>query len=257
MKNKIVFFDIDGTLVDEKKNIPELTKQAIHQLKENGVHVAIATGRPSFMYEDIREELDIQTYISFSGQHAVLNGETIYQHPVDRHQMIRLYEAAKQNEHPMVFMSDTAMRATTKNHRYIKESLGQLKFDYPKVDVDFPMNETIFQALLFCKMDEENDFIKEHESFHFLRWHPFACDVLPAGGTKAIGVNKIMDALGLDHAHSYAIGDGRNDIEMLQEVGTGIAMGNSVEPLLEVADHVTDHVDHDGVVKALKAFNLI
>lgn len=257
MKEKVVFFDIDGTLVDEEKNIPQSTKEAIFQLQEKGVHVAIATGRPPFMYEDIREKLNIQTYISFSGQHAVLNGETIYENPFDRDQMIRLYEMAAESEFPMIFMSDSHMRATTPDHQYVKDSLAQLKFDYPEVDLNFPMDQTIYQALLFCEENEENNFIKSHPAFHFLRWHRFACDILPYGGSKAIGVNKIMKALRLDHAQSYAIGDGFNDVEMVQEVGTGIAMGNAVEPLKEVADYVTADVDEDGVAKALEAYNLL
>src|SRR5690625_709161 len=64
MGEKIIFLDIDGTLVDKHKVIPLSTKKAIRQLQQAGVHVALATGRPPFMYEHIRKELNIQTYVS-------------------------------------------------------------------------------------------------------------------------------------------------------------------------------------------------
>uniref|UniRef100_UPI003081AFBA HAD hydrolase family protein n=1 Tax=Virgibacillus salexigens TaxID=61016 RepID=UPI003081AFBA len=60
MHNKIVFFDIDGTILDHDKQIPLTTKKSIQKLKENGVYVAIATGRAPFMFEDIRKELQIE-----------------------------------------------------------------------------------------------------------------------------------------------------------------------------------------------------
>lgn len=258
MTQKVVFFDIDGTLVDQDKNIPLSTEKAIQQLKDNGIYVVLATGRPPFMFEDIRRELDINTYISFSGQHVVLDGQTIYEHPFERDQIVQLYKAAQQNQLPMVFMSDVTMRATVKDHQYIKESLVEaLKFNYPEVDVDFPMNEKVYQALLCCEEKKEDPLKEEHQGCHILRWHPLACDVMPSGGSKAIGVRKIMNAMEIDQAYSYAFGDGHNDIEMIREVGTGIAMGNAVDRLKGVADYITDHVDKDGVVKGLQAFNLI
>src|SRR5690625_3738099 len=110
MNHNIIFFDIDGTLVDEEKKISSSVKQAIKQLQSKGVHVAIATGRPPFMFEDIRRELNIHSYISFNGQHIVYNGETIYENPIAQHNIIRLYKDSKKSNFPMVFMSDSEMR---------------------------------------------------------------------------------------------------------------------------------------------------
>src|SRR5690625_3176849 len=64
MDKTIVFFDIDGTLVDDEKQMLATTKQAIKDLQRNGVHIAIATGRPPFMFQEIRDELDIDSYIA-------------------------------------------------------------------------------------------------------------------------------------------------------------------------------------------------
>lgn len=256
MHKKIVFFDIDGTLVDDDKNIPVSAKQAIDELKRNDVYVAIATGRAPFMFEHIRQELEIESYVSFNGQYVVFEGETIYENPIGQESLKKLYEASSVNNHPMIFMCDKDMRATTDNHPHIKESLANLKLKYPQVDASYFKDRTIYQALLFCEQNQES-FIHDHDAFDFIRWHEFSCDVLPGGGSKAIGVDKIIKASGLNKDHSFAFGDGLNDIEMLQEVGTGIAMGNAVPTLKEVADYTTETVDEQGILKGLEYFNIV
>lgn len=256
MHKKIVFFDIDGTLVDEQKNIPVSAKRAIETLKRNDVYVAIATGRAPFMFEDIRKELDIESFVSFNGQYVVFEGETIYENPIGQRALKKLYEASLENDYPMVFMCDKDMRATADNHPHIKESLGNLKLKYPQVDSNYYRDKTIYQALLFCERDQDA-FINDHDELDFIRWHDFSCDVLPGGGSKAVGIDKIIEASGLNKDNSFAFGDGFNDIEMLQEVGTGIAMGNAVTPLKEVADHITETVDEQGILKGLQHFKLL
>src|SRR5690625_6621673 len=97
----------------------------------------------------------------------------------------------------MIFMCDKDMRATTDNHPHIKESLANLKLKYPQVDASYFKDRTIYQALLFCEQNQES-FIHDHDAFDFIRWHEFSCDVLPGGGSKAIGVDKIIKACGLN-----------------------------------------------------------
>ena len=257
MKKNIVFFDIDGTLLDLNKQIPSSTKQAIDRLKQNGVYVAIATGRAPFMFEDIREALGIDSFVSFNGQYVVFEGKTIYDNPLGQEELKELYRKTSEQRYPMIFMNEKKMRASEGDHPYITESLGTLQFKYPKVDPTFFEKNTIYQALLFCETDEEKEFRKNHGGFDYVRWHNYSCDVLPGGGSKAVGVEKLMRAAGFEHKNAYAFGDGLNDMEMLQEVGTGVAMGNAVPELKHVADYTTDHVDNNGILNGLKYFNLL
>lgn len=257
MGKSIVFFDIDGTLLDLNKQIPASTKQAIEKLKQNNVYVVIATGRAPFMFEAIREELGITSFVSFNGQYVVFEGETIYNNPMKQKELKDLYQHSSANSYPMVFMNEKKMRASVGNHPHITESLGSLQFAYPEVDPSFFEDHTIYQALLFCKPEQEQQFRSNHNVFDYVRWHDYSCDVLPGGGSKAIGVQKLLDAAGLSQANSYAFGDGLNDLEMLEEIGTGVAMGNAVPELKQVADYTTDHVDHDGILTGLKYCGLL
>ncbi|EUJ55190.1 hypothetical protein MCOL2_09531 [Listeria fleischmannii FSL S10-1203] len=98
---------------------------------------------------------------------------------------------------------------------------------------------------------------KNFPQYRFLRWHDVSVDVCPANGSKAKGIRELIKKLGFQMEDTYAFGDGLNDIDMLQEVGCGIAMGNGREEVKQVADYVTDSVDEDGIMKALKHFRLL
>lgn len=257
MVEKIVFFDIDGTLVDHQKKIPKETIDAVKALKNNGVYVAMATGRAPFMIEGIRETLEIDSFVSFNGQYVVFEGETVYANPLPTAQLTSLYDRAKQGGHSMIFMNHNGMKASVSDDPYITNSLASLKFKYPEVDPEFFRKESIYQALLFCEDGYEKTYEDNLERYRFIRWHDYSCDVLPGGGSKAVGVDKLIEASGLSIANSYGFGDGLNDLEMIQYVGTGVAMGNSVPELKEVADLVTDDVNKGGLANGLARLGLL
>ncbi|MDF0725358.1 Cof-type HAD-IIB family hydrolase [Cytobacillus sp. S13-E01] len=257
MKKKLVFFDIDGTLLDHDKNLPLSTKLAIKNLQEVGVNVAIATGRAPFMFQELRRELGITSYISFNGQYVVYEGEVIYKNPLDSKLLPKLKEHANESNHPIVFMNESVMRSSVESHQYIHESMGSLKFEHPAYDPNFYTNREIFQALLFCTKEEEETYVSKYPAFHFIRWHDYSTDIIPLGGSKAEGIKKMMESIAIDRENVYAFGDGLNDAEMLDFVGTGIAMGNALDEIKKRADIVTKDVDNDGILHGLRLVGLL
>jgi Cof subfamily protein (haloacid dehalogenase superfamily) len=254
---KIVFFDIDGTLLDHDKKLPDATKEAIKTLQDNGIYVAIATGRAPFMYEGLREELGIESFVSFNGQYVVFENQVIYTNPLDVGKLEELLEDSKRSEHPVVHLNHETMKANHEHHRFIEESMGSLKFPHPGYSPDFYKGRDIYQSLLFCTEEEESFYRKKYKEFTFIRWHQYSMDILPAGGSKAEGIKKMIDRLGFEMEDVYAFGDGLNDIEMLQSVGTGVAMGNAVTEVQKHADLITKPVDEDGIFFGLKELELI
>lgn len=89
------------------------------------------------------------------------------------------------------------------------------------------------------------------------RWNPMFTDVVPAGSSKRIGIDKMAEYFGYSLDECMAFGDGGNDIPMLSHVGFGIAMGNAAEKVQKSAHYVTASVDEDGIFKALRHFNII
>ncbi|WP_181348978.1 Cof-type HAD-IIB family hydrolase [Thalassobacillus sp. CUG 92003] len=257
MTQKIAFFDIDGTLLDHQKKLPQQTIEAIQQLQDSGVYCAIATGRAPFMFEEIRQALGIESFVSFNGQYVVFEGKVVYENPLSTPHLAQMYQEAKINDHPMVFMSHEHMKASVSTSDHISESLSSLHIDYPEVEAAFFEQEKIYQALLFCEGDEIDSYRQTHHAFDFIRWHQFSVDVLPRGGSKAEGIDKMIEAAGMSTEQTYGFGDGLNDREMIEQVGTGIAMGNAMPEIKAIADHVTADVNEGGLVKAIYDIGLL
>lgn len=254
----VIFFDIDGTLLNHKKELPRSTKEAIFKLKDLGHEVAIATGRAPFMFEELRQELEINTYVSYNGQYVVLNGKVLYKNSLNVPAIEKLTELAVKNEHPVVYMDHEDMKTNVPDHSYIKESIETLKINrYPSHDPFYFRGRELFQALLFCPEGEEIQYERDFKEFDFIRWHPVSVDILPSGGSKAHGIEKIVDALGFPPEKQFAFGDGLNDIELLKTIKNSVAMGNAGDSVKAVAKYVTKSVEEDGILHGLQMVGLI
>ncbi|MEF3304579.1 Cof-type HAD-IIB family hydrolase [Paenibacillus sp. GYB003] len=252
----ILFFDIDGTLLDHDKRLPPRTKEAIFALKERGHEVAIATGRAPFMFEKLREELRIDTYVSYNGQYVVLRGDVLYTNPLNPNALQALTDTAIGRGDPIVYMDHEDMQSNVPEHAYVVESIESLKIDrFPSLGPDYYKSRDIYQCLLFCEREEKYE--AEFPAFDFIRWHPVSVDVLPAGGSKAKGIEQIVRNLGIPKDRQYAFGDGLNDIEMLKTVANSVAMGNAHPEALKAARYRTTAVDEDGIWHGLKQLGLL
>ncbi|MGM7635991.1 Cof-type HAD-IIB family hydrolase [Bacillus sp. Hm123] len=254
---KIVFFDIDGTLLNHEKQLPARTKEAVKLLQQKGIYTAIATGRAPFMFEALRKELDIESFISFNGQYVVFEGEAVYLNPLHIDPLRKLVAQAEEKEHPLVFMNESTMRSSHPEHTHIETSFRSLNFPHPKAQLDFYQQNDLYQTLLFCNEEDEMNYREQFPEFTFIRWHPYSLDIVPVGGSKAVGIEKMLERLPFELEDVYAFGDGLNDIEMLQAVGTGVAMGNAHPIVKEQANMVTADVADDGIFLALEKLGLI
>ncbi|MDL2254794.1 HAD hydrolase family protein, partial [Bacteroidales bacterium OttesenSCG-928-J16] len=89
------------------------------------------------------------------------------------------------------------------------------------------------------------------------RWSPLFTDIIPKGGSKWIGIEKVLEHFGIAPDETMAFGDGGNDVEMLRNAGIGVAMQNAEMGVQQAADYVTTSVDDDGIANALRHFRLI
>ncbi len=233
------------------------TKQALKHLKENGVFVAIATGRAPFMFDRLCKELDIDSFVSFNGQYVVFENDIIFKNELPTAEIERLVNYSKERGHPLVFLDEKEMKSTELDNHFIEESIGSLRFPYPEKDIEFYKKKEVYQALVFMEENEDAAYESEFPNFRFVRWHQFSTDVLPAGGSKAEGIKLMIKRLGIEMKNVYAFGDGLNDIEMLKTVGTGIAMGNALDEVKLAADVTTTSANNNGIWDGLKSVGLI
>lgn len=254
---KILFFDVDGTLYNSEKILPASAKEALFEARRNGYELAIATGRAPFMIQTLLEELDINTYVTFNGQYVVYRGEVVYTNGVEKDELAKIIAFGEARNEPVVFLDDKQMIASVENNDMVAESLNTLKYQYPNLDSTYYMQNDVYQTLIFMEEKDEHLYREAFPNVQFVRWHRYSCDILPKGGSKAAGIEKVLEKMGLTLNDAIAFGDGMNDIEMLQAVGTGVAMGNGHERVKAVASHIAEHVDEDGLAKMMRQLNII
>lgn len=251
MEKKVVFFDLDGTLLNEEKVVAESTKKAIQALQDKGVYTVICTGRAPLMFKWLLDELAIDSYVSMNGQHVVFEGQELFSNPMDTAMLHELATFAKTRGHGLGYSNHDGLRVNAVAHPLILSSLEGLKIPYPEVEEEFYSHSPVHQVQVYCGPKDIQQYTEQFPTHTFISWSENALDMLPAGASKAIGVQKVLEHLQVPIENSYAFGDGPNDFEMLDYVGTGIAMGNALPELKETADYVTGSCSEDGILHGL------
>lgn len=254
---KTLFFDVDGTLFNSNKEIPDSTKEALRLARNNGFELAIATGRAPFMIQDILDELKIDSYICFNGQYVVYKGEPIFTDGVPLHELEEIIQYGEERSVDFVFLNEREMVANASDNRMIETSLSTLEYPYPRVEPSFYLKNDVYQTLAFIDEEQEHVYREAFPNVQFVRWHEYSCDILPREGSKARGIEKFIAASGARIEDTVAFGDGLNDVEMLRAVGLGVAMGNGHRDALAAADVVAPHVDEGGIYKVMRELKFI
>lgn len=255
---KIVFLDIDGTLVSFKTHkIPQSTIDAIRIVRKRGVKVWIATGRPLPFINNLGE-LEYDGIISATGAHCqTREGEVIFSCPVDTDDIRRMI--AHQHQTGMAVAYAGNERAIITSTRELPESFDEV---FRLLDIPKPKLYSPEEALTFPVMEviafytvEERDYILNNvlQNCNDARWHPAFADSVSKGTNKATAIDRVIEHYGFDISETMAFGDGGNDISMLRHAAIGVAMGNASDEVKAAADIVTTSVDDDGIANILLA----
>ena len=168
--------------------------------------------------------------------------------------MERLARMFRENERPTALVDMQGMYINFEDD-FVRSAMADVSTAVPEIrDYD---GADIFQAVIFAEGDEDEAIAEMLPGCQITRWNPKGIDILPGNGGKVAGTRQYLEHHGIAPEEAMAFGDGDNDKEMLEFVGIGVAMGNAVDTAKEKADYITDHVDDDGVAKALQHFGLI
>lgn len=246
-KVKIIFFDIDGTLIDmTKKAISDKTVETLLRLKENGVKICIATGRapgsvPKF------EGVDFDAFLTFNGSYCYNSIDTILSTPIPKVDVEKMIENATKINRPVSIASKDRVVANGTD-KDLSDYFGFAKQEVPvSDDFDEVLKDEIYQMMMGGRNDEYGDILKDVENARITAWWDRAVDIIPVNGGKGKGIEAILEYYGIDRSESMAFGDGGNDIEMLQTVGTGVAMGNALDNVKAIADEICGTSAEDGI----------
>lgn len=256
---KVLFLDIDGTILAPDDSIEETTFTAIRQIQEKGIEVFLATGRPLHEINELAKKLNIYSFIGYNGAYAIYQGKNLFQMPMDRQIVEQFIETAISHKHEMVLYTKNQNIFTNVEAETVKEFI--VKFHLHKNDTYSPSKNYEVLGITLMNLEPDDTSLYNNDQVHLsqvnLEGMRHCYDVIRDKVNKGIGVQFVLDHLDLKKENAIAFGDGLNDKEMLMSVGEGFAMGNGHPDLFQYAKHKTTSVTDSGIYNGLKSLGII
>lgn len=264
-EKKIVFFDIDGTIVDGPTHqIPESTVRAVRRLQENGHLAFINTGRTLVSIERRIRDIGFDGFVCGCGTHIYYEGKVLYACSIPHEKCVEIIKKLREFKIPAFFEApDTVYYdsrcASPELSQSVSnfQSVGSNVKDFPE---DLENGQFTFDKF-FCLFKEDSDVegLEEYirDDFTGTPQGTGHLEVVPKGRSKAEGIRFLQETFGIRLDNCYAIGDSENDIPMLEAVPNSIAMGTCSPLILPHCSYHTDKVMEDGIEKALVHYGLI
>ncbi len=265
-KEKIFFFDLDGTLLNSKKQINPQTKQALKEFTDKGNHFCISTGRSLLSAKDVYKSLDLNykgSYlIGFNGSqiYDVDNKKTIYKIGVPKEIIMDIWNMADNMGIHIHTYNENYIISTKDDEEtkfYQKQVNNPVKF-VSKEEVLEQMSENEPAKLIAIDLNDHSKLEKlrieiekkYNDKLTVLFSTPYYLEIFNINSGKGNAVIKLCHILNIPIENSLAAGDQENDISMLKAAGTGIAMINGTEEVKKIADVITKKDnDNDGLVE--------
>ncbi len=263
MDRKMIFFDIDGTLVPECTNdIPESAKNAIKTAIANGHLAFINSGRTLINIHETVKELGFSGYCCGCGTEIYVGDHTLYYYELPLSSCNEIIDFFYKNEISALFEGSNSLYilgkdAYTPDTASIEESMG-VKFI--PLDTKELRNTAQFTKLLYWAPNHMVDSVVQEflfQWFDIIDRGDGVREVVPKNHSKATAIQKLCDHFQIPLENCYAIGDSTNDLPMLEYVPHAIAMGVSMKEILPYVEYQTDTVENDGIEKALKHYEII
>jgi Cof subfamily protein (haloacid dehalogenase superfamily) len=257
---KVLFLDVDGTIIRPDDTIEESTKEAIRQVQSKGIEVFIATGRPLHELGELARELNVHSFIGYNGAYGVYREKELFNDPMDANLVDQFLEIAIKHHHEAILYTTSQNLFT--NMAFPMLEVFTEKFHLYKNELYTPEqhDQILGMTLLHIQSSEEmNDYNREgiHLSEVNIPDVPLAYDIIRDSTNKGYGVKMALKHLGFTKEQAIAFGDGMNDKEMLMSVGEGFAMGNGHPELFQYAKHKTTDVSNSGIYNGLKTLGLV
>ena len=257
-KIKIIFFDIDDTLRNSKTGfVPSTIPTAFKQLPDKGILTGIATGRGIFGVVPEIKALKPDFFVTLNGAYIEdKKGNVIYSNKITKDKVEEYITWTKEVGIEYGLVGSHAAKLSRRTEM-ISQAIDPIYPDL-EVDPDFYQKEDIYQMWTF---EEQGDDLVLPDTLastlRMVRWHEHSSDVVPISGSKAAGVAKVVDQLGLKPENVMVFGDGLNDLELFDYAGISVAMGVSHEKIKGKADYITKTLEEDGIFDALEGFGMV
>lgn len=254
----LIALDLDGTLLKDDKTISPTTKEMIIRAKKQGHVVVIATGRPFRSSELYYQELELDTpIVNFNGayiHHPLDHHWGSYHSPMDINVAMDIINICNSYDFHNIIAE---VKDEVFFHYHDEKLLDIFHFGNPQVTTGDLRNflRDSPTSLLIHTEEEQSKQIRRHLSAVHAEviehrswaapWH--VIEIIKSGLHKAVGLKKIAEYYHISRERIIAFGDEDNDLEMLEYAGRGVAMGNAIDEVKNIADDITLTNEKDGV----------
>ena len=265
MKYKLLVLDVDGTLLNDAKEISKRTLAALLKIQQMGVRIVLASGRPTYGLLPLAKSLELGNYggfiLSYNGCQIInaQNGDILFERRINPEMLPYLEKKARKNGFAIFTYHDDTLITDSPDNEYIKNEalLNNLKIireDEFSTAIDFAPCKCMLvsdkeKALIGLEQHWEKRLAGTLDAF---RSEPYFLEVVPCGVNKANTLGALLEHLGVTREEVIAVGDGVCDVTMLQLAGMGVAMGHSQDSVKVCADYVTASNEEDGVALAVE-----
>ena len=263
MDKYLLFFDIDGTLLDNHEQVvPESAIEALHRAKENGHNIFLCTGRCKAIWP--KEILDI----GFDGMVGGCGTHIIYRDEELIHRMIPAELAKEIADDVMKYHIDGVLEGAV--YTYFRpdpwiDNVVRIRKEnsfYGKMAVQTIGSTDEYKydkmALWFDESSDMASFKKKYEDrFDFIVRDPNFYEIVPKGFSKATGIQYLCEHLGVKQEFTFGFGNSKNDLPMLGFTHVSVAMGDGNPEIFDSVDYVTEPVMKDGIKNALIKYGII
>lgn len=265
MKYKLLVLDVDGTLLNDEREISKRTLAALLKVQQMGVRIVLASGRPTYGLMPLAKTLELGNYggfvLPYNGCQIIKaqNGEILFERRINPEMLPYLEKKARKNGFAIFTYHDDTLITDSPDNEYIKNeallnNLKIIKEDEFSTAIDFAPCKCMLvsdkeKALIGLEQHWEKRLAGTLDAF---RSEPYFLEVVPCGVNKANTLGALLEHLGVTREEVIAVGDGVCDVTMLQLAGMGVAMGHSQDSVKVCADYVTASNEEDGVALAVE-----
>ena len=265
MKYKLLVLDVDGTLLNDEREISKRTLAALLKVQQMGVRIVLASGRPTYGLMPLAKTLELGNYggfvLSYNGCQIIKaqNGEILFERRINPEMLPYLEKKARKNGFAIFTYHNDTLITDSPDNEYIKNeallnNLKIIKEDEFSTAIDFAPCKCMLvsdkeEALIELEQHWEKRLAGTLDAF---RSEPYFLEVVPCGVNKANTLGALLEHLGVTREEVIAVGDGVCDVTMLQLAGMGVAMGHSQDSVKVCADYVTASNEEDGVALAVE-----
>ncbi len=273
MDKKIIFLDIDGTLMDFQGGLSESARRAVNLARAAGHKLVLCTGRTKSEIFPELIDMKFDGIIGAAGAYVECNGEMVYRHVIDHEQLVHMIDYFNENQMIYCLQTGEGVVMTDKNRIGFRDHFLSKGLDEPTIwkvlcaniihEEDSHNRENVEKAAYYGASIPAEEIQKELGDYFKVEGASYGTDTLNngeitcIGETKATGIEHYLNYIGGDLKDTIGFGDGLNDVDMLSKTAIAVAMGNAKPPTKAIADYITDSVNQDGLWNAFVHFGLI